>query len=219
MSKNNLKSRYHINNKMPTDKSTLQMMRLFQDNFKKVRSLMPIGEEKLEHFKLLPIKDIMSTNLLIQLVEKKLKECDLRLAALRQTTQTLNSDFSAFDRKLNKVERWLHQRPTTDDNDSILADEDEETSINDDDDERRDEDEKNQQLIQLVLNTDGFAAYHGYEDMDSSYLNVTIRADGTTAFRHPISYWSNDRSSLVSSNSDIDASLASSSFSSGYSTS
>lgn len=96
---------------------------------------------------------------------------------------------------------------------------DELESSESDAEERREEDEKNKELIRLVLRTEGVAecGSYGYEEVDNSYLNVTIRPNFPTSFQHSVtSPTLTDRSSLVSS--DTDLSLVSTSFSSGYAT-
>lgn len=149
-----------------------------------------------------------------------MNDCGVRLANLKQTTRNLNSDFNTFDRQLNMIERWLHNRPTIDDYDSIMANEEDINGLDTTDNEGRKEDEKNQQLIKLVLSTDERVESYGYEEIDNSYLNVTIRPPiNDTHLNCPsISFWSNDPSSFVSSNSENDISLSHYSFSSGYST-
>lgn len=133
---------------------------------------------------------------------------------MRQSTRNLNSDFNAFDRKLNVIERWLHKQSDIGVCDPIVVNEEDATCI-DSEIEKRNEDEKNQQLIQLVLGTDRRIGYYEYEETDNSYLNVTIRPSSYENQFSYQSYWSTDRSSF---NSENDASLSHYSFSSGYST-
>lgn len=176
----------------------------------------------------------MSTNLLIKLVEQKLNDCDMKLAAMRETTRDLNSDFTTFGNKLNRVNRWLKQ--TKEENDMDFDDDDDEknglevssimdsTSISMIMDRGKDssndelEERNHKEMIQRILDyaSSDYVEYD-YEERnpnETSYVNLTIRSDGIVCNKS-----SHDRFSFIS---DADVSLASSSFSSsssGYSTS
>jgi hypothetical protein len=155
------------------------------------------------------------TNHLIKLVEKKLKVCDLDLALMKKITRDLNYDFATIENKLNHLNKSIRNINS---NAEDKADENSDIECYRENSIEKDPTDDHNILIGKLLGITKSSdssideTSRRLEEVENSYIYVSIKPDGTLA-EH--SNWSTARSSIVSTDS---LSFASGSYSSGYST-
>ncbi|RNA21617.1 hypothetical protein BpHYR1_038333 [Brachionus plicatilis] len=107
-------------------------------------------------------KDISNTNSVIKLVQEKLKDCDLNLNFLKQISKELNIDFANIESKLDSLESQNNACGISRENSlQSLADAFNDYCVN--------------EALKIKLPGNGSEM----EDLENSYINVTINQDGT----------------------------------------
>ncbi|CAF0992484.1 unnamed protein product [Brachionus calyciflorus] len=108
-------------------------------------------------------EDITNTNSVIKLVQEKLKDCDFNLSSLKQISKELNIDFANIETKINTLKNNGSDECKLSRNSSLssLADAINENSLN--------------EALRLKLCGEG----SDMEDLENTYINVTVGKDGT----------------------------------------